>query len=219
MSDFAQPRIGDSVTLTRSRLGQYVHLADDAILEEVEMGDYSYTAGHNQIFYATIGKFVSIASYARINPGNHPTYQRIAQHHFTYRASEYDLGEDDEAFFDWRREHHVTIGHDVWIGHNAIVMPGVSIGNGAVIGSAAVVTKDVAPYEIVAGVAAKKIGMRFDDALIERIERSQCGIGIIRRYSNGWQIFATFMPLQKNISRALPILPNEFHVAANNAVA
>jgi len=173
MNDAAQQKIGNNVTLNRSRLGQYVHLADDAILEEVEMGDYSYTAGHNQIFYATIGKFVSIASYVRINPGNHPTYQRIAQHHFTYRASEYELGEDDEAFFDWRREQHVTIGHDVWIGHNAIVMPGVSIGNGAVIGSAAVVTKNVAPYEIVAGVAAKKIGMRFDDALIERIERSQ----------------------------------------------
>ncbi|MGB8667812.1 MAG: acetyltransferase, partial [Serratia inhibens] len=41
------------------------------------------------------------------------------------------------------------------------------------IGSAAVVTKNVEPYAIVAGVAAKKIGMRFDDALIERIERSQ----------------------------------------------
>ncbi|MBH2768757.1 acetyltransferase [Serratia marcescens] len=173
MNDFAQPKIGDNVTLNRTRLGQYVHLADDAILEEVEMGDYSYTAGHNQIFYATIGKFVSIASYARINPGNHPTYQRIAQHHFTYRASEYGLGEDDAAFFDWRREHHVTVGHDVWIGHNAILMPGVSVGNGAVIGSAAVVTKDVEPYSIVAGVAAKKIGMRFDDALIDRIERSQ----------------------------------------------
>ena len=66
MNDAAQPRIGNNVTLNRSRLGQYVHLADDAILEEVEMGDYSYTAGHNQIFYATIGKFVSIASYARI---------------------------------------------------------------------------------------------------------------------------------------------------------
>ncbi|OQV65935.1 acetyltransferase [Serratia nematodiphila DZ0503SBS1] len=156
MNDFAQPKIGDNVTLNRTRLGQYVHLADDAILEEVEMGDYSYTAGHNQIFYATIGKFVSIASYARINPGNHPTYQRIAQHHFTYRASEYGLGEDDAAFFDWRREHHVTVGHDVWIGHNAILMPGVSVGNGAVIGSAAVVTKDVEPYSIVAGVAAKR---------------------------------------------------------------
>ena len=169
----AQPKIGNNVTLNQSRLGQYVHLGDDAILEEVEMGDYSYTAGHNQISYATVGKFVSIATYVRINPGNHPTYQRIAQHHFTYRGSDYDLGEDDEAIFDWRRARHVTIGHDVWIGHNAVIMPGVTIGNGAVVGSAAVVTKDVAPYAIVAGVAAKQIGSRFSDSLIERIERSQ----------------------------------------------
>ncbi|TCL03541.1 DapH/DapD/GlmU-related protein [Sodalis ligni] len=169
----AQPKIGNNVTLNQSRLGQYVHLGDDAILEEVEMGDYSYTAGHNQISYATVGKFVSIATYVRINPGNHPTYQRIVQHHFTYRGSDYDLGEDDEAIFDWRRAQHVTIGHDVWIGHNAVIMPGVTIGNGAVVGSAAVVTKDVAPYAIVAGVAAKQIGSRFSDSLIERIERSQ----------------------------------------------
>ncbi|MEA9389666.1 DapH/DapD/GlmU-related protein [Acerihabitans sp. TG2] len=173
MTCAAQPKIGQNVILNSTQLGAYVHLADDTILQEVDMGDYSYTAGHNQIFYATIGKFVSIASYARINPGNHPTYQRIAQHHFTYRASEYGLGEDDEAFFDWRREQHVTIGHDVWIGHNAVIMPGVTLGNGAAIGSAAVVTKDVAPYTIVAGVAAKPIGQRFSDAMIERIERSQ----------------------------------------------
>lgn len=169
----AEPKIGANVVINQSSLGQYVHISDDAILEESEIGDYSYTAGHNQIFYASIGKFVSIASYVRINPGNHPTYNRIAQHHFTYRASAYGLGEDDNAFFDWRRAHHVTVGHDVWVGHNAVIMPGVTVGNGAVIGTSAVVTKDVEPYSIVAGVAAKKIGMRFDDALIEKIERSQ----------------------------------------------
>ncbi|MGC6388080.1 DapH/DapD/GlmU-related protein [Ewingella sp. S1.OA.A_B6] len=169
----AEPKIGANVVMSKSSLGQYVHISDDAILEESEIGDYSYTAGHNQIFYASIGKFVSIASYVRINPGNHPTYNRIAQHHFTYRASAYGLGEDDDAFFNWRRAHHVTIGNDVWIGHNAVIMPGVTVGNGAVIGTSAVVTKDVEPYSIVAGVAAKKIGMRFDDALIEKIERSQ----------------------------------------------
>src|SRR5471030_2803375 len=152
---FAEPNIGANVIMTKSRLGQYVHISDDAILEESELGDYSYTAGHNQIYYASIGKFVSIATYVRINPGNHPTYNRIAQHHFTYRASAYGLGEDDNEFFNWRRAHPV------------------SVGNGAVIGTSAVVTKDVEPYSIVAGVAAKKIGMRFDDALIEKIERSQ----------------------------------------------
>jgi len=171
--DFSKPKIGANVVMNKSTAGKYVHISDDAIFEESTLGDYSYTAGHNQIHYATIGKFVSIATYVRINPGNHPTYNRIAQHHFTYRASAYDLGEDDVSFFDWRREHHVTVGNDVWVGHNAVIMPGVKVGNGAVIGTSAVVTKDVEPYSIVAGVAAKKIGMRFNDSLIERIERSQ----------------------------------------------
>ncbi len=169
----SEPKIGENVILKQTQLGEYVHISDDAVFEEVEFGDYSYTAGHNQIHYATIGKFASIATYVRINPGNHPTYQRIAQHHFTYRSSAYDLGEDDSEFFNWRREHAVSVGHDVWIGHNAVIMPGVKIGNGAVIGSSSVVTKDVEPFSIVAGVAAKKIGMRFEDPLIERIERSR----------------------------------------------
>ena len=39
----------------------------------------------------------------------------------------------------------------------------VTIGDGAVIGAGAVVTHDVGPYEIWAGVPAKKIGQRFGD--------------------------------------------------------
>jgi len=136
------------------------------------MGDYSYCAGYNQIDYAFIGKFCSIASFVRINPGNHPTYTRIAQHHFTYRSSQFGFGEDDDEFFDWRKSHGVTIGNDVWIGHNASIMPGVTIGNGAVIATNAVVTKDVEAYCVVAGIPAKKIKMRFDDDLIEKIEKS-----------------------------------------------
>ena len=47
------------------------------------------------------------------------------------------------------------IGHDVWIGHGAIVLPGRTVGDGAVIAAGAIVTKDVAPYTIVAGNPAR----------------------------------------------------------------
>ncbi len=39
-----------------------------------------------------------------------------------------------------------------------IVLQGIKIGEGAIVAAGAVVTKDVAPYTIVGGVPAKKIG-------------------------------------------------------------
>ncbi len=56
------------------------------------------------------------------------------------------------------------IGNDVWIGAGAVIMSGVHIGDGAVVGSRAVVNHDVAPYSIVAGVPAKHLHWRFDEA-------------------------------------------------------
>lgn len=167
------PNIEEDVHLTNTVLGAYTQIQAHSILEDVTMGAYSYCAGYNQIYYAKIGNFCSIASFARINPGNHPTYTRTAQHHFTYRSEMFGFGEDDQTFFEWRKNDCVTIGSDVWIGHNAIIMPGVTIGNGAVIGAGAVVTKDVEAYSIVAGVPAKKIKMRFDSELADRIEKSR----------------------------------------------
>lgn len=48
----------------------------------------------------------------------------------------------------------------VWIGVNATIIGNVRIGKGAVVCAGAVVTKDVAPYTVVAGIPAKKIGDR-----------------------------------------------------------
>ncbi len=151
-------------------LGAYVEIGERTSLIETEMGDYSYVVNDSDIIYSRIGKFVSIAANVRINPGNHPM-QRASQHHFLYRSAQFDLGEDDDSFFDWRRGFPVSIGHDVWIGHGAIVMPGVNIGTGAVIGSGAVVTKDVADYTIVAGAPAKPLRERFPQPIQDALRQ------------------------------------------------
>ncbi len=52
----------------------------------------------------------------------------------------------------------IVIEDDVWIGANAVILPGVTLGKGCIVGAGAVVTKNVAPFSIVAGVPAKPIG-------------------------------------------------------------
>lgn len=54
----------------------------------------------------------------------------------------------------------IEIGDYAWLGSRALVLPGVSIGQGAVVAAGAVVTKDVAPYCVVAGVPARLTGTR-----------------------------------------------------------
>jgi len=54
----------------------------------------------------------------------------------------------------------IAIGDMVWVGANAFVMPGVTIGEGAVVGACSVVTKDVAPWTVVAGNPAKFVKRR-----------------------------------------------------------
>ena len=54
----------------------------------------------------------------------------------------------------------VYIEDYVWIASRVTVLPGVTIGKGAVVAAGAIVTKDVEPMAIMAGVPAKKIGVR-----------------------------------------------------------
>jgi len=98
-----------------------------------------------------IGKFCSIADDVHILLGGE---------HYTYRITTYPLDVllDDQPT---PSKGDVIIGNDVWIGHGATILSGVTIGNCAVIGAKAVVTKDVQPGDIVAGVPARGIGVRW----------------------------------------------------------
>lgn len=57
----------------------------------------------------------------------------------------------------------VQIDNYAWIGSNVTILPKVHIGEGAVVAAGSVVTKDIAPFTVVGGVPAKKIGERPKD--------------------------------------------------------
>jgi len=165
-----EPQIDPGAVIQDSAVGSYTDIGPDWTVIESSLGDYSYLAGSDgTVIYTDIGKFCSIASHVAINPGDHPM-GRVTQHHCTYRRRRYGFADaDDKAFFDWRRRRRCRIGHDVWIGTAAKVMAGVEIGTGAVVGAGAVVTRDVAPYEVVAGVPARPLRMRFRPEIVDRL--------------------------------------------------
>jgi len=54
----------------------------------------------------------------------------------------------------------VKIGDYVWIGTRALIMPGVIVGKGAIVAAGSIVTKNVEPFQVVAGVPARTIRKR-----------------------------------------------------------
>lgn len=163
------PILHDDCDVTESKLGQYTEIGRGSRIAFVEMDDYSYCDRYADIANAKIGKFSNIASFARIGPTDHPL-DRASLHHFMYRSS--DFWEDashDAAFFTHRRSRIAQVGHDTWIGHNAVIRPEVTVGTGAVVGAGAIVTKDVDPYQIVAGIPAKPMRARQPTEIADRL--------------------------------------------------
>jgi maltose O-acetyltransferase len=70
------------------------------------------------------------------------------------------LGHDPNSSAFENKGGVVEIGDRAWIAYGAFVLPGVRIGEGAVVAAGAVVTRDVAPFSIVAGAPAQPIGER-----------------------------------------------------------
>lgn len=165
-----EPSIHPTAEIRDSSFGAWCEVGARTRVAESSFGDYSYVANDSDITYTTLARFCSIAAQVRLNPGNHPL-DRVALSHFTYRSSAYGLGEDDSAFFDWRRSYRVVLGNDVWIGHGAVVLPGVAIGNGAAIGAGAVVSRDVPPFAIALGVPARVTRFRFAPEIVAALER------------------------------------------------
>lgn len=164
-----EPLLHAGAIVRESALGRFVEIGEGSHVAGSSIGDYSYCARYADIANSDIGKFVSIAAFTRLNPGDHPM-TRASQHHFMYRASLYFAdAEDEAAVFEWRARRRVHIGHDVWIGHGAVITAETDVGVGAVIGAGAVVTKPVPPYEVWGGTPARKLKDRHPPAVAERL--------------------------------------------------
>ncbi len=164
-----QPLIHPNCQIVNARFGAYCEVGQGSRVLNTTFEDYAYCDQLADIANTTLGKFANVAAMTRIGPTDHPMGQP-SLHHFLYRSSAYwDDTPDDAAFFAARAARRTVIGPDTWIGHGAIIKPDVNIGAGAVVASGAVVTKDVAPYMIVAGVPAIPLRPRFAAALAERL--------------------------------------------------
>jgi acetyltransferase-like isoleucine patch superfamily enzyme len=112
---------------------------------EVRLGKYVGIGRHCVLAAKksiVIGDYTQIGPYCQINDQGHG-------------MSRHDMIMNQRAVLG-----PVTIGRDCWLGSGTRILMGVTIGDGAVIGAGAVVTHDVPPYEIWAGVPARKIGAR-----------------------------------------------------------
>jgi putative colanic acid biosynthesis acetyltransferase WcaF len=65
----------------------------------------------------------------------------------------------------------IRIKADAWVTAGVFVGPGVTIGEGAVVGARSTVTRDVAPWAIVAGSPPRTVGIRPNLAPLEQRDR------------------------------------------------
>lgn len=163
------PFIHADCSIEDASFGAFVEIGQGSRIAHSTIGDYSYCDRYADIANTTLGKFANIAAFVRIGATDHPM-EKASLHHFHYRSASYfDDAADDAAWFAHRQTRRTMIGHDTWIGHGAQVRPEVTIGHGAVIAGGAIVTRDVAPYMIVAGIPAAPLRARFSDAVAERM--------------------------------------------------
>ena len=148
----------------------------------IEVGEFTYFDGQNFQRHVThhydfIGDKLIIGKYCQIGRGvefimNGANHQMNAISTYPFYIFNGWKQNPPEAK-DLPYKGDTVIGNDVWIGQNVTFLPGVHVGDGCIIGANAVVASDVPPYSVVVGNPARMIRKRFDDEMIELLERLQ----------------------------------------------
>lgn len=146
----------------------------------IVVGDFTYFSDvdfekHVTHHYDFIGDKLIIGKFCQIAAGvefmmNGANHQMNAVSTFPFYVMD-GWEAKPPAFSDLPIKGDTVVGNDVWIGQNATILPGVHIGDGAIVGCNSVVASDVPAYTIVAGNPARPIRKRFDDELIDLLEK------------------------------------------------
>jgi acetyltransferase-like isoleucine patch superfamily enzyme len=153
----------NQVKLEVSTVERNALVMEYALLRHSRVGRYSIIGPYSSLFKVDVGPYSGVAE--RVTVGALPHWPELPTTHVFPTNAEFGLCPPRP----WPEAPTTTMGADAWIGAAAVVRAGVRIGHGAVVAAGAVVTKDVADYEIVAGVPARRVRLRFSDDIIERM--------------------------------------------------
>ena len=166
----------------------------------IEVGKYTYYDGQNFTSRVThhydfigdkliIGKFCQIGRNVEfiMNGANHQMNSISTYPFYIFKGWEQEPPKKEDLPY----KGDTVIGNDVWIGQNVTFLPGVHVGDGCIIGANSVVGSDIPPYSVAVGNPARVIKKRFDDEMIELLEKLQW-----------WNLS------EKQIQKIIPILSN-----------
>jgi virginiamycin A acetyltransferase len=152
------------------------------VSKSVALGRYS-TLGDNCLLRGggriEIGPFCSIG----------PEVVMISENHAFDRLTTFPLAlykDLDGGEFEFTSS-DISIQADVWVGQRAVVLAGARIGSGCVIGAGSVVPRgEYEPYTVLAGVPARPIKKRLDEASRQALLDSEWWSAPTERIFGDW---------------------------------
>jgi UDP-2-acetamido-3-amino-2,3-dideoxy-glucuronate N-acetyltransferase len=137
-----------------ARIAPFVNLYGCSIGDETKIGPFVEIQKN-----AAIGARCKISSHTFICEGVTVEDECFIGHHVCFTNDPYPRATAGGALqteADWTVV-PTLVKRGASIGSGAVILCGTTIGEGAIVGAGAVVTKDVAPYDVVAGVPARHL--------------------------------------------------------------
>ena len=150
--------LGDASAI---RVGDHTHIEGDLQVfwhgGKIRIGEWCYLGTGSRIWSKnsiTIGDDVLISHLVDIHDNTgHPRSAELRK-----KEARQQLSIGSGLAESHLESAPIVIEDRAWIGFKASVLKGVRIGEGAIVAAGSIVTKDVAPYTIVAGIPAAPVG-------------------------------------------------------------